>query len=68
MEKEQDPAVDVDLTDQLFDVTTYIYVDIVLEKWPRNWVSKNMSSEEDNDGHADKWIDNDHKQRNAQQT
>jgi len=32
MVKEQDPAVDVDLTDPLFDVTTYIYVDIVLER------------------------------------
>jgi hypothetical protein len=32
MEKEQDPAVDVGPTDLLFDVITYIYVDIVLER------------------------------------
>jgi hypothetical protein len=32
MEKEQDPAADAGLTDLLFDVITYIYVDIVLEK------------------------------------
>jgi len=32
MEKEQDPAVDVVLTDLLFDVTIYIYVGIVLER------------------------------------
>jgi hypothetical protein len=32
MGKEQDLAVDVDLTDRLFDVTIYICVGIVLEK------------------------------------
>jgi hypothetical protein len=32
MEKEQDPAVDVVLMDLLFDVTIYIYADIVLER------------------------------------
>ena len=32
MEKEQDPAADVDLTDPSFGVTTYIYVDIVSER------------------------------------
>lgn len=32
MEKERDHAVDAGLTGQLFDVTIYIYVDIVLGK------------------------------------
>jgi hypothetical protein len=32
MEKEQDPVADVALMDPLFDVTIYIYADIVLEK------------------------------------
>jgi len=32
MAKEQDSALDVALTDLLFDVTIYIYVDDVLER------------------------------------
>jgi hypothetical protein len=32
MEKEQDHVADVVLMDLLFDVTIYIYVDIVLER------------------------------------
>jgi hypothetical protein len=32
MEKEQDRVADVVLMDLLFDVTIYIYVDIVLER------------------------------------
>lgn len=32
MEREQDPVADAVLTDLLFDVIIYIYVDIVLER------------------------------------
>jgi hypothetical protein len=62
MAKEQDHVADAALTDLLFDVTIYIYVDIVSEKWPKNWASKNMIEEEGNNGHADKRLNNNHKQ------
>jgi urease accessory protein UreE len=54
--------------DQLSDVTIYIYADNVLEKWLRSLGSRNMSNEEKHDGHFGKRFDNDHKQRDAQQT
>ena len=60
-------VLDVVLTGQLSDVTIYIYVGTVLGRQRPSWVSKNMSSEQ-NDGHIDKWFDNNHKQRDAQQT
>jgi len=63
--KGQDLAVDAGLMGQLFDVTIYICVGIVLGKWPKDLGSKNMSNEENLDGYFDKWFNNNHKQRNA---
>jgi len=45
MAKEQDHAVGAGLMDLLFDVTIYIYADIVLERWLKNSGSKNTSNE-----------------------
>lgn len=47
---------------QLFDVTIYIYADIVSGKPRRNLASKNMSNEVEQYGHFDKWFDYNHKQ------
>ena len=52
----------------LFDVTIYICADTALEKPRLNLASKNMNREVKKHGHPNKWIDNNHKQRNAQQT
>jgi hypothetical protein len=65
MVKGQDLASDAVLTGQSSDVTIYIYVGTVLGRQRPSWVSKNMSSEQ-NDGYIDKWFDNNHKQRDAQ--
>jgi hypothetical protein len=58
-------VVDADPTVLSSGVTIYIYVGIVLGKWPKSSDSKNMSNEEKHDGHAGKWFDNDREQRDA---
>lgn len=58
MARERDHAPDVGLMDLLLGATTYIYVDIVLERWLKNSVSKNMSREENWNGHVGKRFNN----------
>jgi len=65
MARELDHALDAGLMDLSFDVMIYIYVGIVLEKWQKNLGSKNMSEEENRNGHVGKRLDNNHKQRDA---
>ncbi len=62
MAKGRDRAVGAAPMDQSFDVTIYIYAGNVLERWPRNSVSKSMSNEDGSDGHLGEWFDINRKQ------